>query len=109
MKLLSIRMMGLLLVSSAAGSQDVRADVIADLRTCVKYYNGDGVPQDYVAALGWFRKAADQGDALAQHWTGGMYLNGDGVTQNYTEAMKWIRKDADQGLQEAKGLLLRLK
>jgi TPR repeat protein len=25
------------------------------------YYLGQGVPQDYAEAIGWFRKAADQG------------------------------------------------
>jgi uncharacterized protein len=30
------------------------------------YYDGKGVPQDYAEAARWYRKAAEQGDALAQ-------------------------------------------
>jgi S1-C subfamily serine protease len=30
------------------------------------YYRGHGVPQDYAAAVSWYRKAADQGNANAQ-------------------------------------------
>jgi TPR repeat protein len=30
------------------------------------YEVGDGVPQNYAVAASWFRKAADQGTALAQ-------------------------------------------
>jgi TPR repeat protein len=40
------------------------ADAQNNLGTC--YYNGQGVPQDYAQAAGWYRKAADQGFALAQ-------------------------------------------
>ena len=29
----------------------------------ILYYNGEGVPQDYVEALKWYRLAADQGRA----------------------------------------------
>jgi TPR repeat protein len=45
----------------------------------------------------WYRKAADQGNAIAQHNLGYRYYTGDGVTQNHTEAVKWYRKAADQG------------
>jgi uncharacterized protein len=46
----------------------------------------------------WFRKAAEQGYANAQHNLGYMYHSGKGVTQDYAEAVKWYRKAADQGL-----------
>jgi len=48
------------------------------------------------AAL-WFRKAADQGDALGQANLGKLYADGDGVPQNYPQAAVWWRKAADQG------------
>jgi TPR repeat protein len=57
------------------------------------YVTGRGVPQDYAAAVIWFRKAADQGDAIAK---------GMGVPQNYAEAMIWFRKAAEQGHRVAK-------
>ena len=48
-------------------------------------------------AVEWFRKAADQGDAPAQHNLGAMYANGMGVPQNLTEALRWLRKAHAQG------------
>ena len=32
----------------------------------VMYENSEGVPQDYAEALRWYRRAAEQGDAIAQ-------------------------------------------
>ena len=61
------------------------------------YYYGQNVPQSYVEAAKWMRKAADLGDARSQVVVGGLYFNGDGLPQNYGEAMKWYRKAADQG------------
>ena len=45
----------------------------------------------------WYRKAAAQGDAEAQHNLGLMYVHGEGVPQDYAEAVKWFRKAANQG------------
>jgi len=47
------------------------------------YVTGEGMPQDYVEALKWFRLAADQGQANAQCFLGLMYFEGRGVPQNY--------------------------
>ena len=51
------------------------------------------------------RKAADQGDAQAQHNLGFMYHDGRGVAQDYTQARFWYRKAADQGHALAQGNL----
>ena len=61
------------------------------------YDRGQGVPQNYAEAVKWYRKAADQGEALAQSTLGFMYAKGQGVPQNYAEAVRWFRKAADQG------------
>ena len=53
--------------------------------------------QDYAAAMKWYRKAAEQGNASAQVSLGAMYLNGQGMPQDYAAAMKWVRKAANQG------------
>jgi uncharacterized protein len=58
----------------------------------VMYENGQGVSQDYVAALSWFQKAADQGARTAQFNLGLMYIIGRGVLQDYAAAMSWFRK-----------------
>jgi hypothetical protein len=51
------------------------------------YQAGNGVPQNYPEALKWFRKAADEGDAMAQAALGLMYHNGQGVPQDHAEAL----------------------
>jgi TPR repeat protein len=58
---------------------------------------GQGVQQDYSAAALWFRKAAEQGYALAQSNLGPLYRDDRGVAQDDTEAVTWFRKAADQG------------
>ncbi len=49
----------------------------------------------------WWRKAAEQGYAEAQHNLGVRYAKGEGVVQNHAEAVKWWRKAAEQGYAEA--------
>ena len=48
------------------------------------------MPQDYVPAAAWYRKAADLGSAPAMNNLGFMYRNGQGVLQDYVEAYKWM-------------------
>ena len=52
--------------------------------------------RDY-AAVKWYRKAAEQGDAYAQGQLGWMYDSGQGIAQDYAEAVKWYHKAAEQG------------
>lgn len=66
------------------------------------YVTGRGVPQDYAAAVIWFRKAAEQGYAFAQSNLGVLYRDGRGVTQDFADAMIWFRKAAEQGHRDAK-------
>jgi uncharacterized protein len=56
---------------------------------------------DYAEAVKWFRKAAEQGDAIAQYNLALMYRDGEGVTQDDAEAVKWFRKAAEQGVANA--------
>jgi len=55
-----------------------------------------GVAKDDVAAVKWFRKAAEQNHASAQFNLAVCYLNGQGVSKDYVEVVKWFRKAADQ-------------
>ena len=48
-------------------------------------------------AVEWFRKAAEQGYAPAQHRLGDIYASGDVVDRRDTEAVKWYHKAAEQG------------
>ncbi len=52
---------------------------------------------DDAEAAKWYRKAAEQGHALAQYTLGVMYQYGRVVPQDYAEATKWYRKAAEQG------------
>ncbi len=63
--------------------------------------SGQGGPQDYGQAIGWYRKAADQGYAPAQFNLGVMFATGQGVPQDYGQAIGWYRKAADQGYARA--------
>ena len=63
----------------------------------VMYYNGEGVTQDYAAALVWLNLAANQGYSVAQFNLGAMYDNGEGVEQDFAEAFKWYQMAAKQG------------
>jgi TPR repeat protein len=58
---------------------------------------GQGVLQDDVQAVRWFRLAAGHGYASAQESLGGMIQAGNGVLQDDEEAVKWYRMAAEQG------------
>jgi hypothetical protein len=60
------------------------------------YKNGNGVAKDYVKAMHWYRKAANQGFVGAQNNLAVMYEQGLGVPKNKPEAIKWYRKAAEQ-------------
>ena len=45
-----------------------------------------------VAAVKWYRKAAEQGYARAQFSLGAMYANGRGVPRNDAAAEKWFQR-----------------
>jgi uncharacterized protein len=63
--------------------------------------DGLGVPQDYVEAVKWYRKAADQGNARAQFDLGIMHAEGRGVPQDYVSAHMWFTLSAAQGYEDA--------
>ncbi|MGO8930472.1 MAG: trypsin-like peptidase domain-containing protein [Limisphaerales bacterium] len=60
-----------------------------------------GVAKDYVQAVKWYRKAAEQNDAGAQCGLGWCYSNGQGVPKDEVEALKWFRKAAEQNFAQA--------
>lgn len=62
-----------------------------------RYRTGQGVPQDYVEMVRWYRLAAEQGHADALYGLGRSYDNGDGVPQDYVEAHKWFNLSAARG------------
>ncbi len=107
---------GTLFLVPAHGSAQVPcADVsfespLEDLTRCVeqgnaqaqywlgfKYAIGEGVPEDDVEAVRWYRLAAEQGFAPAQFNLGGMYANGEGVSEDLVLAYMWYNLSAAQG------------
>jgi hypothetical protein len=74
-----------------------KGHVDAQVKLGQMYATGDRVPKDDTAAVKWFRKAADQEDAMAQNLIGRAYLEGTGVSKDANEAIKWFKKAADRG------------
>ena len=64
------------------------------------YLKGEGVPQDYVEAMKWYRKAAEQGLVVAQGVLGWMYGSGEGVPQDEVEAYAWFLLLKENGIEE---------
>lgn len=100
----------------------ILGDAIAQSNLGVMYSNGHGTiysyaeimktysknlstPQDLTEALRWFRRAADQGNSIAQLNLGLMYMKGLGVIQNDSESRKWMLLAAEQGNASAQYLL----
>jgi TPR repeat protein len=52
-------------------------------------------------AVAWYRKAAEQGFALAENNLGVMYAKGLGVPRDDAQALSWFRKAAEQGFEAA--------
>jgi TPR repeat protein/class 3 adenylate cyclase len=53
--------------------------------------------RDYVAAMNFYRRAADHGSPEAQNAMGNLYRHALGVGRDYAEAVRWYQKAADQG------------
>jgi TPR repeat protein len=66
---------------------------------------GRGVEKDQAKAVEWFRKSAEQGNAVAQRLIGQCYLEGEGVEKDQAQAVEWFSKSAQQGNAVAQGLL----
>jgi TPR repeat protein len=63
--------------------------------------DGINVPQDFTLAEFWCRKAAEQGEKVAQFDMGVLYLRGLGVPQDNGKAADWFLKAANQGYARA--------
>ena len=67
-----------------------------------------GGPCNSVDALIWYRRAANQGDALAALSLCTTYANGLFTEQNYSEAVPWCRVIAEKGMPAGMELLGRM-
>jgi TPR repeat protein len=66
------------------------------------YDVGKGTSRDSSEAVHWYRRAAEQGDPIAQYVLGVMYQTGDGVPQDYVQAYAWLDLAARQDLEQAR-------
>jgi len=69
------------------------------------FYGKLGMAKDYVEAVQWFRKSAEQNFVKAQMTLGVCYGVGYGVTKDDAQAMQWYRKAADQNFAAAQSTL----
>jgi TPR repeat protein len=67
----------------------------------------DGKP-DYQAAMRWYLKAVDDGDAIANWNVGRLYEFGFGVPIDLDKAKAWYQKGADKGDMNAQDYLANL-
>lgn len=72
----------------------------------LRFFRGDGIPQDSYRSIKWMRNAAEKGDLNAQMALGRLYLTGLGeMGSDPGEAEKWLTITASRGDQEASTLL----
>jgi TPR repeat protein len=64
-------------------------------------YLGHGVPRDHAAAVDWYRKAAEAGNAVAQSRYAKLLAVGEGVPLDLEEAAMWRALARRQGLTDA--------
>ena len=74
-----------------------------------RYENGLGVPQNYIAAVDLYRRAAEQGDVFAQCRLGLSYDKGHGVPQDFILAYKWLDLAAAKASRRESDFYLRLR
>lgn len=68
-----------------------------------------GVRKEYSKAVFWSRKAALQGDPLAEFVMGEVYHYGNGVPKNDSTAIYWYKLAVAQGYEGAQPMLTRLE
>jgi TPR repeat protein len=87
----------------SAGLKDLKRnaeqeDARAQYRLGRKYEYGDGVRENTVKAVKWYRKAAEQGLAAAQYSLGRMYASGLSVRQDYIRGAEVVSQVGRPGL-----------
>lgn len=78
-----------------------QGDVNAQWKLGWKYYDGDGVRNDYTKAFSYFKLVADAGYVDAQYVLGLLYEDGIGVEKDYTLAAHFYQLAAEQGSADA--------
>lgn len=80
----------------------LKGNADAQYRLAVAFSIGEGVPQSNYEAMRWYLRAADGGNANAQHALGSIYQVGAyGATRDISRAYYWYRKAAEQGFMDS--------
>lgn len=75
-----------------------KGDADAQLELGFYYQEGEeGAPKDQQKAIYWYKKAAENGNVIAQFNMGEIYDSGNGVKQDFAKAASWYLKAAKQG------------
>jgi hypothetical protein len=82
-----------------------QGDAFAQAAVGARYFTGQGLEQNVVEAIRYFKLAADQGQPIAQFFLGVIYEHGIGVPISLSEAKSWYAKAAAQGQAEAQNRL----
>lgn len=83
-------------------------DADAMNRMGVQYAQGQGVRQDYIAALAWYERAAANGSIAALDNIATLYFYGFGVPQSYEQAARVLELAVDAGDADAQNKLATL-
>jgi TPR repeat protein len=75
--------------------------VLSDLERGYQHLLGHGVPASDAEAVVFFKRAAKEGNALAQNQLAYLYARGRGVPQDYREALRYYLLAANQDLASA--------
>lgn len=78
-----------------------RGDKDAQVELGDAYLIGQGLAEDFLSAMNYYRKAANRGHAGAQYRMGLLYRHGRGVGQNSNKAAEWFQKADEQDLPQA--------
>ena len=81
----------------AAGQGHPEAEFLLGLH----YEEGKIIGQNYVQAVKYFKRSAEQGFVLGQNNYAWMLIRGDGVEKNYEKGFKWYKLAAEQGFYKA--------
>jgi|SRR6185369_5063786 len=80
-------------------------DSSAQYEMASRYADGEGVPQNFEAAMSWLGKAASTGNVNAQWKLGLGYLKGIGVPHDEGQAAMWFKRAANNGDTRAQSAL----
>ena len=85
---------------------DFHKHIWSTYELAVAFYTGEGVPEDTVKAVYYFRKAAHLGHAGAAYMLGELLLDGVGVSRDRASALEWLVTAAELGHYKARRRVL---